>query len=69
VAIDIADARAKSGWRTVPDDDFAPDQTAEIARLRRCLSDLVELHGGVTLTWLESQRRIDSARKTLDGKP
>ena len=34
VAIDIADARAKSGWRTVPDDDFAPDQTAEIARLQ-----------------------------------
>ena len=37
VAIDIADARAKSGWRTVPDDDFAPDQTAEIARLRAAL--------------------------------
>ena len=34
VAIDIADARAKSGWRTVPDDDFAPDQTAKIARLQ-----------------------------------
>jgi len=44
VAIDIADARAKSGWRTAPDDDFAPDQTAEIARLQALLENAIDHH-------------------------
>jgi len=47
VAIDIADARSKSGWRTAKDNDAAPDlhsiatdQAAEIERLRDALATI-----------------------------
>ena len=73
VAIDIADARAKSGWRTVPDDDFAPDQAAEIARLRDALSMLISMRDnhapfGGEIYQDRVDRAWDNARSALAAK-
>jgi len=44
VAIDIADARSKSGWRTAKDNDAASDQATVNARLREALDSIEELN-------------------------
>jgi len=75
VAIDIADARAKSGWRTAPDNDFAPDQAAEIERLREGVVEreaeliYLRLHGKDGALWSANHSKsvwLDKARVALD---
>jgi len=48
---------------------IATEQAAEIARLRRCLSDLLLFHDGVPMNGIESERRVDAARNALAAKP
>ena len=50
-------------------DIFPTEQASEIARLRRCLSDLLLFHDDVPMNGTQYERRVDAARNALAAKP